>query len=269
MSTGCGQMGCPMTDKIHYRSVFISDVHLGTYGSKAEQLYQFLSGCRIDHLYLVGDIVDGWQLRKRWYWPDSHEKTWQLFLDFAQQGTKLIYLPGNHDEDLRDLLGRQFLGLQMVDDIVHECADGRRLLILHGDQFDVVVKSAKWLAHLGDKAYVFLLWFNKFLELGRRRLRAPKKWSLSAYLKHKVKSAVAYIGGYEQALVRAARDRGVDGLVCGHIHKAEIRRVDTILYCNDGDWVESCTALIERPDGRLEIIGWDAQSQTAQTLKTA
>jgi UDP-2,3-diacylglucosamine pyrophosphatase LpxH len=264
-----GRMVCPMTDKVQYRSIFISDVHLGTNGSKAELLCQFLSHSQTEHLYLVGDIVDGWQLRKRWYWPESHEKAWQLFLSMAEQGTKLVYLPGNHDEDLRDLLGRQFLGLTMVDEIIHECADGRRLLILHGDQFDVVVKSAKWLAHLGDKAYVFLLWFNKFLELGRRRLRAPKKWSLSAYLKNKVKSAVAYIGGYEKALVQAARDRHVDGLVCGHIHKAEIRQIDKILYCNDGDWVESCTALVEHPDGRLEIVAWDEVNQITKSLKTA
>lgn len=254
---------------LHFRSVFVSDVHLGTNGSKAESLYQFLNQCQIEHLFLVGDIVDGWQLRKRWYWPAAHEQLWQYILSLPVRGTMVTYLPGNHDEDLRDLVDRHFLGLHMVDDVVHECADGRKLLILHGDQFDVVVKSAKWLAHLGDKAYVFLLWFNKFLELGRRRLRAPKKWSLSAWLKHKVKTAVAYIGGYEQALVRAARDRGVDGLVCGHIHKAEIVQIDQILYCNDGDWVESCTALVEYPDGKLAIIGWDTARQQHHIIKTA
>lgn len=258
-----------MTISAHYRAVFISDVHLGTHGSKAESLLLFLKGCQIDHLYLVGDIVDGWQLRKKWYWPSAHEALWNYFLTQAHQGTKIVYLPGNHDEDLRDLLNRRFLGFDMVDEVIHECADGRRLLILHGDQFDVVVKSAKWLAHLGDKAYVFLLWFNRFLEFGRRRLRASKKWSLSAWLKHKVKTAVAYIGGYEQALVRAARDRGVDGLVCGHIHKADIRQVDTILYCNDGDWVESCTALVEHLDGRLEILAWDHANHRTTVIKSA
>lgn len=239
------------------RSIWISDLHLGTRGAKAEQLLDFLNSLRgIETIYLVGDIVDGWQLRKHWYWPASHEAVMARLRDYIAAGVRVIYLPGNHDEYMRLHLDKPDGSMPVIDDCVHQAADGRRYLVLHGDQFDVIVKYAKWLAHLGDKAYVFLLWFNRWFERRRQQIGASARWSLSAYLKGKVKSAVEYLSRYESVLVRIARDRKVDGIICGHIHRAEIRRIETILYCNDGDWVESCTALIERPNGQLELLRW-------------
>jgi UDP-2,3-diacylglucosamine pyrophosphatase LpxH len=243
------------------RTAWISDTHLGTRGAKAEALLRFLESLEgLETLYLVGDIVDGWRLRKRWYWPAEHEAVMAKFRAMADSGIRVIYLPGNHDEFMRLHLDADAISqshkMPVVDDCIHTAADGKRYLVLHGDQFDVIVKYAKWLAHLGDKAYVFLLWFNRLFEQGRRQMRASAKWSLSAYLKGKVKTAVEYLSRYERVLVHIARDQKVDGIICGHIHRAETREIEGILYCNDGDWVESCTALLERPDGRLEVIRW-------------
>ncbi len=245
------------------RAVFISDLHLGTKGAKADAVLRFLQHLGpVERLYLVGDIVDGWQLRKRWYWPENHEAVLAEIRARQAAGTSIIYLPGNHDDFLRRYLNEgkqptnQMVDALMVDDCIHQAADGRQFLVLHGDQFDVIVKYAKWLAHLGDRAYVFLLWFNRWFERGRRQLGASARWSLSAYLKGKVKSAVEYLSRYRTALRQIARDRGVDGIICGHIHRAEIRDMGGVLYCNDGDWVESCTALVERPNGQFELIHW-------------
>ncbi|MBV6633372.1 MAG: UDP-2,3-diacylglucosamine diphosphatase [Alphaproteobacteria bacterium] len=238
------------------RSVWISDLHLGTKGAKAEAVLQFLNNLDgVERLYLVGDIVDGWQLRKRWYWPESHEAVMARIRDMATAGTEIVYLPGNHDDYLRRFQ-RDPNGLLVADEYVHEAADGRRYLILHGDQFDLIVRYAKWLAHLGDRAYVFLLWFNRWFETGRRQMQASARWSLSAYLKGQVKSAVEYVSRYRKALKLIAKDRQVDGVICGHIHRPEIRDLGGVLYCNDGDWVESCTALVERPDGQMDLIRW-------------
>ncbi|MEO0392867.1 MAG: UDP-2,3-diacylglucosamine diphosphatase [Pseudomonadota bacterium] len=245
------------------RSVFISDLHLGTKGAKAEAVLSFLQHLGpVDRLYLVGDIVDGWQLRKRWYWPANHEAVMAQIRTMQQAGTTIVYLPGNHDDFLRRYLdekktsNKAMVEALMVDDFIHQAADGRQFLVLHGDQFDVIVRYAKWLAHLGDRAYVFLLWFNRWFEHGRRQLGASARWSLSGYLKGKVKSAVEYLSRYQTALRHIARDRKVEGIICGHIHRPEIRDIGGILYCNDGDWVESCSALVERPDGQFELIYW-------------
>jgi len=238
-----------------YRSIWISDVHLGTRGCKAEFLLDFLKHNESDYLYLVGDIVDGWRLKKGWYWPQAHNDVVQKVLRRARKGAKVVYIPGNHDEGARDFLGLAFGGVQVVEEAVHTTADGRRLLVTHGDQFDAVVKYAKWLAIIGDHAYVALLHLNTWFNWARRRLGFGY-WSLSAYLKHKAKSAVEYMGRYEATLAEEARRRGVDGIVCGHIHHAEMRDMEGILYCNDGDWVESCTALVEHASGTLEILRW-------------
>ncbi|MBK8174470.1 MAG: UDP-2,3-diacylglucosamine diphosphatase [Rhodospirillales bacterium] len=238
-----------------YRSIWISDIHLGTRGCNAELLLDFLRSTESDYLYLVGDIVDVWRMRRSWYWTQGHNDVVQKLLRKARKGTRVIYIPGNHDESFRDFAGHRFGRVAVLPQAVHVMADGRRFLVLHGDQFDGIVKYAKWLAYVGDQAYNLALaanlWFNK----ARRRLGFPY-WSLSAFLKHKVKNAVEYISNYEHAVVAEARRRGVDGVICGHIHTAEIRRFDSILYCNDGDWVESCTALVETIDGSLEIIRW-------------
>jgi UDP-2,3-diacylglucosamine pyrophosphatase LpxH len=244
-----------------YRSIWISDIHLGTRGCKAEFLLEFLKRTESDHLYLVGDIIDGWRLKRSWYWPQAHNDVVQKLLRKARKGTKVLFIPGNHDEFARDYTALSFGDIAVASDAIHVTADGRRLLVLHGDVFDGVVKYAKWLAHLGDGAYTFALWINHWFNVARRRL-GLSYWSLSAYLKHKVKNAVQYIANYEQTMADEARKRGVDGVVCGHIHHAEMREIGGILYCNDGDWVESCTALVEHADGTLEIISWADQMRS-------
>ena len=244
----------------HYRSIFISDIHLGTRGCKAEFLLDFLRHTESDFLYLVGDIIDGWRLKRSWYWHQSHNDVVQKLLRKARKGTKVIYVPGNHDEVLRDYLDVQLGGVEVVGETVHQTAAGKRLLVTHGDAFDGVVRYAPWLAQLGDHAYTVALAVNNWLNKIRRRLGYPY-WSFSAFLKGKVKNAVRYVDDFEQALAAEARRRGMDGVVCGHIHKAEIRDVDGILYCNDGDWVESCSALVESADGALSVLYWVKERQ--------
>jgi UDP-2,3-diacylglucosamine pyrophosphatase LpxH len=239
----------------HCRAIFLSDIHLGTRGCQAELLLDFLKHHESDYLYLVGDIVDGWRLKRSWFWAQSHNDVVQKILRKARKGTKVIYVPGNHDEAARDYCGLNFGGVQVMREAIHEGAAGKRYLVLHGDEFDGVVRYAKWLALLGDSAYNIALRLNHWFNLARRALDLPY-WSLSAWLKHKVKNAVEYIGNYEKAVADEARRRGVDGVICGHIHHAEIRDFDGVLYCNDGDWVESCTGLVEHFDGRLEIVQW-------------
>ena len=238
-----------------YRSIWISDVHLGTRNCQAAFLLEFLRLNESRFLYLVGDIIDGWQLKNSWYWEQSHNDVIQKILRKARKGTRVIYIPGNHDEFLRSYAVLKFGGITLVSQTVHETADGRTFLVLHGDQFDSVVQNAKWLAHLGDHAYEFSLRINRYLNAVRRKF-GFQYWSLSAFLKQKVKNAVSFISTYEKTLAAAARRHNVDGVICGHIHKAEMRTIDGVLYCNSGDWVESCTALVEHLDGRLELIRW-------------
>lgn len=238
-----------------YRSIWISDVHLGTRGCKADYLLDFLKSTDSDTLYLVGDILDGWRLRKSWYWPQSHNDVVQKLLRKARKGTRVVMVPGNHDEFLRGYTGVEFGQIPIHKHAIHEGVDGRKYLVVHGDQFDGIVTYAKWLAHLGDTAYNLALILNDGFNALRRRL-GLNYWSLSAYLKHRVKNAVAFIGHYESAMAEVARKRGMSGVICGHIHHAEMRDIEGILYCNDGDWVESCTALVEHYDGRMEILRW-------------
>ncbi len=241
--------------RLRYRSIWISDIHLGTRGCNADLLLDFLRRTDSDYLYLVGDVIDFWRLRKAWYWRQTHNDVIQKILRKARKGTRVIYIPGNHDENFRDFTRHRFGRVAVLDDAIHTMADGRRFLVIHGDHFDGVVKYAKWLAYLGDTAYVWLLNANTGFNWVRRKL-GFSYWSLSAYLKHRVKNAVEFVSSYKKAVVSEARRRGVDGVICGHIHTAEIREIDGILYCNDGDWVESCTALVEHADGRLEILRW-------------
>ncbi len=238
-----------------YRSIFISDIHLGTRGCQADYLLDFLRCTEAETIYLVGDIVDGWRLKKSWYWPQAHNDVVQKLLRKARKGTRIVYVCGNHDEALRDYTGVHFGGVEVVNDIVHEAANGKKMLVIHGDAFDGVVKYAKWLALLGDWAYTWMLWANTWFNRARRLLGFGY-WSLSAYLKKRVKNAVQFIDNYEQAVTDEARRRGVDGVICGHIHHAEMRTIDGIVYINDGDWVESCTACVEHADGRFEILHW-------------
>ncbi len=242
-------------DPHHFRTIFISDVHLGTRGCKAEMLLDFLRRTESDTLYLVGDIVDGWRLKKHWHWPQAHNDVIQKLLRKARKGTRVIFIPGNHDEFARDYCDAEFGDVALRREAIHEAADGRRYLVIHGDEFDGVVLYARWLAVLGDWAYVMALELNHWMNVVRRRFGLPY-WSISQYLKHKVKNAVQFITRFEQSMADLAQKRGVGGIICGHIHHAEIRSVGDVVYCNDGDWVESCTAMVEHPDGRMEIVDW-------------
>ena len=238
-----------------YRTIWISDTHLGTPGARAKDLLHFLKYTRSDTLYLVGDIVDGWQLKKRFYWPQEHNDVIQKLLRKARHGTSVIYIPGNHDEAARQYTGFNFGDVAIKDDHIHVTADGKRLWVVHGDLFDNVIQHARWLAHLGDFAYTSLLKLNRWVNAIRNWLNMPY-WSLAQYLKHRVKSAVSFISAFETAMLTEARRRKCDGVVCGHIHKPEMREVNGLLYLNDGDWVESLSALVEHHDGRLELIDW-------------
>jgi UDP-2,3-diacylglucosamine pyrophosphatase LpxH len=242
-----------------YRTIFISDTHLGTRGCRSEFLADFLRKSTCHNLFLVGDIIDGWRLRKSWYWDQHHDEVLKQIVRHARAGTEVTYIPGNHDEMFRNWLpiGLEICGIRMQRESEHTTADGKRLLIMHGDEFDSVVRYAKFLALLGDWAYTAALVINRWFNAVRRRLGYPY-WSLSAWAKRQVKEAVKAIDRFEFALADEARRRGFDGVVCGHIHHAEIREVAGVLYLNDGDWVESCTALVEHHDGRLELIDWAA-----------
>jgi len=247
----------------NYRTIWISDTHLGTPGAQAKALLHFLKYTHSETLYLVGDIVDGWQLKKRFYWPQEHNDVVQKLLRKARNGTRVIYIPGNHDEAARHYLGVNFGDIAIKQDDIHETADGKRLWVVHGDLFDNVIQHARWLAYLGDRAYTLLLRLNRLLNGIRNLLNMPY-WSLSQYLKHRVKSAISFISAFETAMLTETRRRRCDGVVCGHIHKPEMREVDGVLYANDGDWVESLSALVEHHDGRLELLDW----QHAETTTT-
>jgi hypothetical protein len=250
-----------------YRSVFISDVHLGTQACQAEKFLKFLKSFECEKLYLVGDIIDGWEMHKRMYWPQAHNDVIQKLLRKSRKGTEIYYIPGNHDEFLRSF-GMQLLGnVNLVPDTVHISPSGKTYLVIHGDQFDVVVRNAKWLAHVGSWAYDVAISLNIVINKTRQLLGLPY-WSLSAWAKYKVKSAVNFIGNYEESLTEFAKSKNVDGIICGHIHHANICDMNGIKYMNCGDWVESCTAIVEHYDGRFELLRYHNESKKAdkQTL---
>jgi UDP-2,3-diacylglucosamine pyrophosphatase LpxH len=238
-----------------FRTIWISDTHLGMRGCKVEALLDFLEHTESECLYLVGDIIDGWRLRKTWYWPRSHNDVVQHLLRKAHSGTRVVYLPGNHDEMMRDFVHLRFGGVTITDETVHETADGRRFLVIHGDQFDGILDYAGGLARVGDKVYRLAMASNRGLNFVRRKMGYPY-WSLSAYLKQKVKDKARTVIRYKAALSEEARRHDVDGIICGHIHQPEMSDLDGYLYCNAGDWVEACTALVEHFDGRLELVPW-------------
>ncbi len=238
-----------------FRTLFLSDVHLGKRGCQADLLIDFLKHHDADTIYLVGDIIDGWSLRGGWHWPQAHNDVVQKLLRKVRKGARTVFLPGNHDEFARAYLGLTFGGVEVMDSAVHEMADGRRFLVIHGDQFDIVVAHARWLALLGDWAYEAALFSNTHFNRLRRWFGFPY-WSFSAWAKLKVKDAVKFIGSFEKELAEEARRRGAQGVVCGHIHHAAIRDIDGITYVNTGDFVESCSAVVEHFDGRLEILHW-------------
>ena len=249
-----------MTSRV--RTIFISDLHLGTRGCQAQALLDFLRVYEADEIYLVGDIVDGWRLRQSWHWPQAHNDVVQKLLRKARKGTRIVYIPGNHDEFLRDYSGSTFGGVEVMEEAIHMCADGRKMLLIHGDKFDTVVRNVRWLALLGDQAYDFAIWLNGHIARMRRIMGLPY-WSFSKWSKEKVKSAVNFITAFEDAVINDARKHGADIVLCGHIHKATIRQCDEITYVNSGDWVESCTAIFEHYDGRLELFHWHSLEEAA------
>lgn len=242
-----------------YRTIWISDVHLGTKGCNAEMLIDFLDRTDSEVMYLVGDIIDGWRLKKKFYWPASHNDVVWRVMKRAKRGTRVVYIPGNHDEMFRQFSGLNFGGVEIKRAAFHDTADGRRLMVLHGDEFDAVMLSHRWLAFVGDWTYRAAMQVNVLVNGIRKALGKPY-WSLSKAAKHKVKNAVEFIGKYEEVVAKAAGERGVDGVVCGHIHTAEFREFEfngqPVEYWNDGDWVEGCNALVEHHDGRMEILNW-------------
>jgi UDP-2,3-diacylglucosamine pyrophosphatase LpxH len=247
---------------LRFRSIFISDVHLGFKGCRAEFLLDFLRRVECQEIYLVGDIIDVWSLTRSFYWPQAHNDVIRTILGKAKHGTRVVYVPGNHDRPFRDHHGLVLGNVEILREAVHETADGRRFLVMHGDEFDSIVRASPMLESLGNRAYSAVLRLNRYVNAIRKTLGFPY-WSISSFLKHKVKNAVKYIANYERALAVEARRRGVDGVICGHIHRAEISEIDGITYCNDGDWVESCTALVEDFQGRLSLLRW---TETAEVL---
>lgn len=240
-----------------YRTIWISDVHLGSPGCQANLLAKFLKEHESEQLYLVGDIIDGWRLKSKFFWPQEHSNVVRRILTRAKRGTDVIYVTGNHDDFLRRFVdfNLQLGNIKVVNEAIHETADGRRLMVVHGDMFDVVTRYHHWVAIAGDNAYSALIKLNTVYNFARRRLGKPY-WSLSDYAKKKVKAAVNFISDFEDSVAYECRNRGLDGAVCGHIHNAEIRDIDGVQYYNCGDWVESCTALVEKHDGTIELINW-------------
>ena len=252
----------PPQPALRLRSVFISDVHLGFKGCRAEFLLDFLRRVECEQIFLVGDIIDLWSLQRSFYWPQAHNDVIRTILGKAKHGTRVTYVPGNHDRAFRDHDGLTLGNVEIRLEAIHETADGRRFLVLHGDEFDSIVRASPLLEALGNRAYAAALRLNRYVNEVRQLFGYPY-WSLAAFLKHKVKNAVKYIANFERALAVEARRRGVDGVICGHIHRAEITEIAGILYCNDGDWVESCTTLVEDFAGRLSLLRW---TETAEVL---
>ena len=243
-----------------YRTLFLSDLHLGTRAAQAELLLDFLKYHDAETVYLVGDIVDGWRLKKGWYWPQAHNDVVQKFLRKVRKGVRVIYIPGNHDEFARTYTGLTFGGIEVVSEALHKTADDKKIIVMHGDQFDIVVCNARWLAYLGDWAYRVAISTNTWVNTARR-LSGLGYWSLSAWAKMKVKNAVNFIGDFEKTLALEAKRKNADGIICGHIHHATIKQIEGVLYINTGDFVESCSAVVEHEDGHFEIISWQMTAQ--------
>jgi UDP-2,3-diacylglucosamine pyrophosphatase LpxH len=245
----------PARQQMRLRSVFISDVHLGFRGCRAEYLLHFLDSVEARQIFVIGDLIDFWALRRQVYWPSAHQEVLRKLLTLARTGTRVVYIPGNHDELCRDLCGSQYGPVEVHREYVHETADGRRMLLLHGDEFDEAVKFGAWLKRVGEFAYDAIIRLNHVVHRVRRRL-GYGYWSLADWIKRQVPDAVDYIDRFERAAAAEARRRGLDGVICGHIHRPTVRELDGVLYCNDGDWVESCTSLVEDHNGRLAVLRW-------------
>jgi UDP-2,3-diacylglucosamine pyrophosphatase LpxH len=242
-------------EQAYFRSIWISDVHLGIPDCKAELVLEFLDSTESEYLYLVGDIIDLRNMNNDWFWPQTHNTVIQKLLAKARNGTRVVYIPGNHDQVLRQFAGRSFGPITIALEAIHVTAGGRRLLVLHGDEFDVLVKHNALLVYLGSSSYDLMQWLNRHFNRLREKL-GYSYWSFSTYVKTRMKNAALYIGRFEAAAAHQAERRTLDGLICGHIHQPIIKHIGGMLYCNDGDWVESCTALVEHPDGNLQLLNW-------------
>jgi UDP-2,3-diacylglucosamine pyrophosphatase LpxH len=249
------------------RSLFLSDIHLGTRACQAERLLEFLRDYACENIFLVGDIVDFWAMRRSMAWTPAQNTFVQKILKRARHGERVVFIPGNHDEALRDYLGLRFGDIEVVGEYVHTLADGRRFLLLHGDEFDQIARHHRWIALLGDAMYDLLVRLNSTVSFIRRRFGLTCYWSLAGYAKSRVKTALQFIFDFEEAALRAARSRGLDGIVCGHIHSAVIRETQGLTYVNCGDWVDSCTAIVEHLDGQLELVAWGRFEAAIENLQ--
>ncbi|MBL8518731.1 MAG: UDP-2,3-diacylglucosamine diphosphatase [Betaproteobacteria bacterium] len=250
------------------RTIFLSDIHLGTRGCQAERLLSFLKHHESENIILVGDIIDFWAMSRSVVWTAAQNTVVQKVLKRARHGVKVLFVPGNHDEALREYDGTAFGDIRIVNEHIHHTADGRRLLITHGDAFDQVTRYHKWVAILGDMTYNFLVRANGWLSWVRRTLKITGYWSLAGYAKRKVKTAVSFIYDFEESVVKHVKDRDLDGVICGHIHAATIRDIDGVTYMNCGDWVDSCTALVEHIDGRIELIEWKEEVASVADMRS-
>jgi UDP-2,3-diacylglucosamine pyrophosphatase LpxH len=248
------------------RTIFLSDIHLGTRACQAERLLSFLRVHEAEQVYLLGDIIDFWSLRRGIYWPPLHNTFVQKMLKRARHQVKVVFVPGNHDEALREYAGNSFGDIRVVRDAVHIAADGRRYLLMHGDEFDQITRYHRWVALLGDIAYNLLLRLNVLPSWLRRNLHLRGYWSLADYAKRKLKGALEFVYGFEQSVAHHAHLSGYDGVVCGHIHSAAIKIIGGITYINCGDWVDSCTAIVERDDGSMELVHWRDKEVLAEDL---
>ena len=251
---------------MQYRTIFISDVHLGYKGCRADSLIQFLKAVKCDHLFLVGDIVDVWSLKKSLFWPQAHNNVLRILLSKAKLGTKKIFIPGNHDEMFRNYDGHSFGNLHVHNQFIHMTADGKQLLLLHGDEFDSAVACSRFLSYLGTLIYDTMLWITIYINRFRRLFGWPH-WSLATYVKTRLKNAMNYIASFESAAIHEAKRQGVDGVVCGHIHHASSKKIDDFYYYNTGDWVESSTALVERYNGEIELVHWNELAKDIHSVK--
>lgn len=245
------------------RSIFLSDIHLGTRACQADRLLDFLREYEAENLFLIGDIIDFWSMRRSIHWTPAQNTFVQKILRRARRGERVVFIPGNHDEALREYVGIAFGDIEVLAEHVHRLADGRRFLLLHGDEFDQITRHHRWVAVLGDVAYDLLVRLNGLLSYARRRLGIAGYWSLAGYAKRRVKKALQFVFDFEDSALHSARQRGLDGIICGHIHCAAIRQVGALTYVNCGDWVDSCTAIVEHDDGSLELIAWGCAGQLA------
>lgn len=251
-----------LMDTNSYRTIWISDLHLGSTQCQADVLLDFLKHNDSEKLYLVGDIIDFWALSKKMYWPRDHNTVIQKILRKARHGTQIIYVPGNHDENVRDYNNYIFGDIIVRNTDIHACVSGKQFLVVHGDEYDTIAQYHKWIAKLGSAGYDFLLWTNRIIKVVRRWLGIQSHFSLAAFIKFKVKNIVQFISEYETSIVNTLRDKGLDGVICGHIHHAEIKEMEGFLYINTGDFVESCTAIVEHFNGRLELVRWVKTEET-------